>query len=257
LRPGSRLVFPYYDLRPGSLTLLLVASVSPHPAVVQLEMYDRSCLRRDTSLDLSPGDVDLFDLGTAFAPDPAGTFQEGFVDAVTFHGDVLLGRAVIVNVAADWAISYAAAPSQRVAGMSGVFEPYPTRLVLPAFLAPGAVGPTTGTDGLLILAAPHPTTPGGELPPLPIQASLTIVFQGGRRSSGGVSGHQVIVPIGQLAGASGQPVLGWIDLVNRALDEAGTPIGLVGLYLQTVNGPGTGMAMATRLWHAPADLPPP
>jgi len=257
LVPGSRLVFPYYDLRAGSLTLLLFTNVGASSAFVQLEMYDQTCLRQDASLDLTPGDVDLLDIGRVFGEDPGGTFQQGFVDAVTFSGDVLLGRAVIVNVAADWAISYPAAPSQRAAGQFGVFEPYPHRLYLPAFLSPGVIEPSLFVDGLLILAAPHPTTPGAELTELPVRASMTIVFDDGRSSSAGTSGHHVIVPISRIVGSSGPPALGWIKLVNNAVDEAGNRIGLVGLYLQTVIGPGTAIGMATRLWHLPAGLPEP
>jgi hypothetical protein len=258
LVPGSRLVFPYYDLRPGFLTFLFFTNVSRHlSASVQLEFYDVSCARRDSGLDLTPTDVDLLDLGSVLGRDPSGAFQQGFVDAFTSDGDFLLGMAFIVNAVADVAIAYPAAPARRVSGGTLPFEPYPTRLFLPAFVTPGQLGQSTTTDGLLILAAPHPTTPGAALPEQPIQASVSLIFKGGRADSGGLAGHQVIVPIGQLVGTSRPPTLGWLGLTNSALDESGNPIGLVGLYLQTVAGPGVGMAMAIRLSSDPGSQPTP
>jgi hypothetical protein len=259
LKPGSRLIFPYYDFRPGSTTLMFFTNVGQRAASVQLEMYDQSCIRRDANLSLSAGDLDLLDLHGVFGEDPEGTFRQGFLDAFTVNGDVLLGEALVVNATADWAISYPAAPTQQVPGsvLALTLEPYPTRLLLPAFLTPGSVGPSDVTDGLLILAAPHPTTPGADLQKLPIQAAITLLFADGESSSAGIGGHQVIVPIGQLVGSTRPPTLGWLDLVNFALDESGNPIGLVGLYIQTVVGPNGAMGMATRLWGVPTSPPGP
>ena len=266
LVPGSRIVFPYYDLRPGLATFLLFTNVSLAPVSVRLEFYDVTCLRRDSSLSLSGVDIDLLDVSSVLRGDSSGTFRQGFVDAVA--GDnVLMGTALIVNIMEDWAILYHGAAARRQPGGAMPFEPYPSRLFLPGFLTPGSLGEVGFTDGLLVLAAPHPTQPGGELPEQPIHAAFqTFLKKGGTTSevafqsvakdgspiSGGVVGHQVIIPIGQITGSLPPPTLGWLSVTNNAVDESGKPFGLVGLYLQTVIGGGNGIGVATRLWGDPA-----
>ena len=272
LVPGSRIVFPYYDLRPGFATFLIFTNVSlAAPASVRLEFYDVTCIRRDSFISLSEGDTDLVDLADFPGNSPTGTFQQGFVDAVA-GADVLVGTAVIVNMIDDWMIFYHGAAARRQPGGVTPFEPYPSRLFLPGFLAPGSLGQAGFADGLLILAAPHPTQPGGELPAQPIQAGFDIFlkkgstadgasFQGFARDasavSGGASGHQVILPIGQLTGSLPPPTLGWLSITNSVVDDSGIPFGLVGLYIQTVVRPEGGMAMAIRLWGDPTEVPGP
>ncbi|MBI2902334.1 MAG: hypothetical protein HYY12_01925 [Candidatus Methylomirabilis oxyfera] len=271
LVPGSRIVFPYYDLRPGSATFLIFTNVGPESTSVRMEFYDMTCIRRDSSISLSAGDVDLLDLSSALPSEPSGTFQQGFVDAVA-NDDVLMGTALIVNVTQDWAILYHGAAARRRVGAVTPFEPYPSRLFLPAFLTPGSLGEAGFTDGLLVLAAPHPTQPGGELPAQPIQASFEIFLKTGSTRdsggfqdfaevtnavSGGASGHQVILPIGQITGSLPPPTLGWLSVANSVVDDSGIPFGLVGLYLQTVVRPEGGMAMAIRLWGDPTEVPGP
>ncbi len=271
LVPGSRLVFPYYDLRPGFVTFLLFSNVGLDPTSVHLEFYDVTCVRRDSSLSLTPADIDLLDLSSVLGSDPSGAFRQGFVDAVA-GGDVLMGTALIVNTVEDWAILYHGAASRRKSGGATPFEPYPFRLFLPAFLTPGSLGKVGSTDGLLVLAAPHPTQPGGELPEEPIRAAFQVfikkgaptsgigsqsVAKDGNPISGGAAGHQVIIPIGQLTGSLPPPSFGWLSVTNTAVDAAGTPFGLVGLYIQTVVRPEGGDGMATRLWADPTATPGP
>ncbi len=256
LVPGSRIVFPYYDLRPGFTTFLIFTNIGLASTSIHLEFYDVTCIRRDSTLTLSGNDISIVELAGLLGGAPSGTFRQGFVDAVT-GDDVLMGTAAIVNMVEDWAILYPGATARRQQGGPTPFEPYPSRLFLPGFLTPGSLGGVGFTDGLLVLAAPHPTRPGAELPEQPIQVGVNLFFKGGRSDSAGLAGHHVIVPIGQLVGRSRPPTLGWLDLTNNALDESGNPIGLVGLYLQTVSGPGIGMGMAIRLWGAPAEAPAP
>ncbi len=271
LVPGSRIVFPYYDLRPGFATFLLFTNVGLNPTLVRLEFYDVTCARRDSSLSLTPADIDLLDLSSVLGSDPSGAFQQGFVDAVA-GGDVLMGTALIVNTVEDWAILYHGAAARRKSGGATPFEPYPSRLFLPAFLTPGSLGQAGFTDGLLVLVAPHPTQPGGELPEEPIRAAFQIFIKKGAPTSGmgsqsvakdgspissGAAGHQVIIPIGQLTGSMPPPSLGWLSVANSAVDDSGKPFGLVGLYIQTVVRPGGGSGMATRLWADPIAAPGP
>ena len=271
LVPGSRIVFPYYDLRPGFATFLLFTNVSLDPTSVQLEFYDVTCVRQDSSLSLSGADIDLLDLASLLGSNPSGTFRQGFVDAVA-GGDVLMGTALIVNMVEDWGILYHGAAARRRPGGATPFEPYPSRLFLPGFLTPGSLGAAGFTDGLLVLAAPHPTQPGGALSEQPIRAAFQIflkreetaprgAFQSfaadGSPISGGVAGHQVIIPIGQLTGSLSTPSLGWLSVTNTAVDDAGIPFGLVGLYIQTVLRPEGGFGVATRLWADPAAAPGP
>lgn len=174
LIPGSRIVFPYYDIRSGISTFLVFTNVGLGPAPLHLEFYDPSGLRRDSSLALSSGDVDLLDVAAVLPPEADGTFQQGFVDVVTFDGNALLGTAVIVNGLEDWGIIYHGAAARRTPGGPLPFEPYPTRLFLPAFVTPGALGESSVTDGLLVVAAPYPTLPGGELPDPSLQADVRV-----------------------------------------------------------------------------------
>lgn len=265
LVPGARIVFPYYDLRPGYTTLLLLANTGSTPAPVTLEFYDTSCSRQDSGMGLSAGDIDLLDLHQVISGNASASFLQGFVD-ITTDADVLIGTAVVANMVADWSITYNGAPARRQAGSRTPFEPYPTRLFLPAFLTPGQLGNREFADGLLIVAAPHPTSPGAELPDEPIQASAqiflrrdrTAMIKGRLRSheitqwASDVSGHYIIAPIGTIAGTFTPPLFGWLSIRNYAVDESGIPFGLVGLYIQTLVGPNGASAMAIRLSGDPS-----
>jgi hypothetical protein len=269
LIPGSRIVFPYYDLREGISTFLIFTNVSLGSAALHLEFYDAGCLRRDSSLHLSAGDTDLLDVGAILQVEADGLFRQGFVDVVTFAGNVLLGTAVIVNGLENWGIVYHGAAARRLPGGPLPFEPYPSRLFLPVFLTQGSRGDGNLSDGLLVVAAPHPTQPGGELPDPSLQPTIRVfldqepAFQpttiGGRVEEGlptaMSTGHQLLLPIGQAAGTFPTPRFGWLSVANQAVDETGIPIGIVGLYIQTIVGAGSGMGMAIRLWADPASGP--
>ena len=114
LVPGSRIVFPYYDLRPGYTTFLLLANTGSTSVSVALEFYYTSCARQDTGTGLSAGDIDLIDMRQVISGNASGSVLQGFVD-VTASADVLIGTAVVVNMAADWAIAYNGAPARRQA----------------------------------------------------------------------------------------------------------------------------------------------
>ena len=265
LVPGSRIVFPYYDLRPGFATFLFLTNVSLTPVSVALEFYDTSCASQGTHISLSGRDIDSLDLSQMISGNASESFLQGFVD-VTTDADVLLGTAVVVNMADDWSIAYNGAPARRLAAGITPFEPYPTGLLLPAFLTTGQLGGGVLADGLLIIAAPHPTSPGAKLPDKPIQASAEILLRQERAAMSGdqprtheiihissrFSGHHIILPIGAIAGTFTSPTLGWLSLTNHATDKKGVPIGLVGLYIQTLVRPDGGSAMAIRLSGDPS-----
>jgi hypothetical protein len=265
LVPGSRIVFPYYDLRPGFATFLFLTNVSSTPVSVALEFYDASCDRVGTRIELSGRDIDSLDLTDMIFADSSGNFQQGFID-VTADADVLIGTAIVVNMNDDWAITYNGASARRLEDGATPFEPYPTGLILPAFLTQGQLGGSVGADGLLIVAAPHPTRPGGRLPDTPIRASAeiflrqeTLTMMGNRsrthemiQSSFGFNGHYIMLPIGTIAAGFTAPRLGWLSLRNHATDKKGVPIGLVGLYIQTLVGPNSASAMAVRLSADPS-----
>jgi len=270
LVPGSRIVFPYYDLRPEYTTLLFLTNTSSSPVSVALEFYDASCARQDATVGLSAGDINLIDPRQVISATAFGSFLQGFID-VTTGADALIGTAVIVNVAADWAIAYNGAPARRQTDGITPFEPYPTRLFLPAFLTGGQLGNGDLTDGLLIVAAPHPTLPGAELPDKPVQASAEVFLeQEGStvghgqhhppdvtQRSSGFSGHYMMLPIGAVAGIS-TPTLGWLSITNHAVDDTtGIRFGLVGLYIQTLLGSDGGSAMTIRLSGDPTTAPAP
>lgn len=250
LTPGARLVFPYYDIRPGTETFLLLTNVGALPAGVQVSFYSHDCSQTDTRVSLSGHDIDLVDVRAILGPDPGAAALQGFVDVVTGTGDVLLGTAVIVNALQDWTVVYPAAASQQLVEGDAPYREFPTKLFVPALLTQGALGSDTVVDGLLILAAPNPAIPGGPIPEQPIQTTLIITDRDGRLVSRAVTGHHVILPIGELTQGLPPLDLAWIELQNRAVDDAGRPIGLVGLFIQNlVRGGGGGMATATRLWR--------
>lgn len=269
LVPGSRIVFPYYDLRPGFSTFLFLTNISSTPVSVALEFYDTSCARRGTHISLSGRDIDSLDLSEMISGNASASFQQGFVD-VTTSADVLLGTAVIVNMVDDWAIAYNGAPARRQTTGTMPFVPYPTGLFLPAFLTPGLLGGGVLSDGLLIVAAPHPTSPGAKLPDKPIQASAEIFLRQEHTSvsgdqpraheiiqlSSGFSGHYIMLPIGAITSLS-SPTLGWLSITNHATDKRGTPVGLVGLYIQTLVGPSSASGVAIRLSGDPSAAPAP
>lgn len=265
LVPGSRIVFPYYDLRPGFSTLLFLTNVSTAPVSVNVEFYDTSCASQGTNIELSGHDIDSLDLTDMIAADSSGRFRQGFVDVST-TADVLLGTALITNVEDDWAIAYNGASARQLSGGTTPFEPYPSGLILPAFLTPGHIGGGVMADGMLVIAAPNRTGAGGKLPDEPIHASAEILLRqdrppiGGPRPrphdmivlSSGFSGHYIMAPIGSMTGTLPAPTLGWLSLTNHATDKNGVPIGLVGLYIQTLLRPGGGSAMAVRLSGDPS-----
>ena len=265
LVPGSRIVFPYYDLRPGFATFLFLTNTSSTPVSVALEFYDTSCARQGTHIDLSGRDIDSLDLSQMISGNASDGFLQGFVD-VTTSADVLLGTAVVVNMVDDWSIAYNGAPARRLIAGITPFEPYPTGLFLPAFVTPGQLGSGELADGLLIIAAPHPTRPGGKLPDKPIRASAEIFLRQELtamssdqqstheiiQSSSSFSGHHIILPIGTVAGAFPSPMLGWMSLRNHVVDKNGIPFGLVGLYIQTLIGPSSASGMAIRLSGDPS-----
>jgi hypothetical protein len=83
----------------------------------------------------------------------------------------------------------------------------------------------------------------------PIRASILITGNGGRLISRTLTGHQVIVPLRELADGLPPHTLAKIELINSAVDETGRPIGLVGLLIQSTSGTGGGTGIATRLWR--------
>lgn len=265
LVPGSRVVFPYYDLRPGFSTFLYLTNVSSTPVSVALEFYDTSCTRLDTHIELSGRDIDALDLSEMISNNGSTSFKQGFVDVST-DADVLLGTAVVANVVDDWAITYNGASARRQAGGSTPFEPYPTGLFLPVFLTPGLLSGGVLSDGLLIVAAPHPTRPGGKLQDKPIRASAEIILRQSPTTvnnehpraheliqlSSRFSGHHIMQPIGAITGTPSSPTLGWLSIRNHAADKKGTPIGLVGLYIQTLVGPNSTSAVGIRLSADPS-----
>jgi hypothetical protein len=249
LRPAARLIFPYYDLRPGTHTTLLLTNVGNQPVSVQLTFYDRTCLRMGTGIVLSAKDTAALDLRLFVGDGTAETFKQGFVDAAA-GPDTLVGEATIVNLVEDWAISYHAAPAKRVSGTTQ-FEAFPTRLALPGFFT--SAGGPRHLDGFLVLVAPNPTVAGGIVPDQAVQASFDVVAPPNGSRSLSASGHQLILPLSFLAPTASGSGVGWLTVVNAAIDDLGNRLGMVGLFVQTLVDPagGGGMAGAVRLWSLP------
>ncbi len=249
LRPAARLIFPYYDVRPGTQTILFLTNVGAGPVTAQLTFYDQTCLRRGATTSLSATDITALELSKFLGNAPAPTFRQGFVDVVA-GPNTLIGSATIVNLLEDWSISYHPAAAMRVPGPAP-FEPFPAQLALPVFVA-SAGGPRR-LDGFLVLVAPNPKVAGGMIPDEAVRAAFDVFRRPGGALSLSATGHQLILPLSFFApGAVGSDV-GWLTAVNGALDEEGNPLGMVGLFIQTLVDPagGGGMAGAVRLWHFP------
>ncbi len=163
LVPAARLVAPFFDISPGRDTFLILANVSRWvkldgttfacgragtcgPFMVHLEFYGQSCERIDYTTLLTPGDIDVIDLGlnavTSGVTDPgqalgpvspsstqSGLRGRGWVDIdVRFcqagvcqesdpgvQANVLVGTVLIVDIVTDVATTYPMAPSMGIA----------------------------------------------------------------------------------------------------------------------------------------------
>lgn len=164
LTPAARLVAPFFDISEGRNTFLILTNVSRWvrldgktfpcrpvtntdggtcgPFGVHLEFYGQSCKRVDIDALLSPGDVDVLDLGSnpaivgssgpggALGSVPltatgtqSGVAGRGWVDIDVRSGavvqpnspgvqaNVLMGTVIITDAVADTAIEYPMAPS--------------------------------------------------------------------------------------------------------------------------------------------------
>lgn len=135
LVPGTRIVFPFFDISTGHSTFLLLHNTADaSTATVQLALYGQGAGRQDFFLTLTPHDVDQFDVGLQVAggaaafPGVAGNTSQtnvagrGWVDAFVvasastssnvIQGNVLAGSAIVVNLAEDFAFAYPGAASQ-------------------------------------------------------------------------------------------------------------------------------------------------
>jgi hypothetical protein len=155
LTPAARLVAPFFDISPGRDTFLILANVSRWvqldgttfacgrsgtgtcgPFGVHLEFYGQSCARADTSMSLSPGDIDVTDLRLNVvgsltgpggvlgpvtpSPTQSGRRGRGWVDIdVRFcqggncqpsdpsvQANVLVGTVLIVDTVTDVTVEY-------------------------------------------------------------------------------------------------------------------------------------------------------
>lgn len=250
LRPAARLVFPYYDVRPGATTTLLLTNVGSEPTTATLTFYDRTCDRADHTVLLSPNDVAAVDLSLLFSNTGTTLFTQGFVD-VEAGANTLVGAATILNVAEDWAVSYHPAAAQRLSGGSP-FELFPSRLALPGFFA--SAGGSRLLDGFLVLVAPNPDIPGGPIQDAAVRGQFEVFSPRGPSVSLEATGHQLILPLSFLTSTLPQAAaVAWLTVVNAAIDDQGRPLGLVGLFIEKVVDPagGGGMAGAVRLWGLP------
>ena len=249
LRPAARLVFPYYDIRPGTNTILLVTNVSHVPTTAQLTFYDVSCLKTGFNVLLSGKDIAALDLSRLLGDRAPEAFKQGFVDLVAGQNS-LVGAATIWNLLEDWAIGYHPAAAQRLSGPVP-FETFPTRLALPGFFT-GVEG-ARRLDGLLILLAPNPTLPGGPIGDEAVQAEFDVFAPPGGSRSLAATGHQLLLPLSFFAPRAPGSRVAWLTVRNAALDDQRQRLGLVGLFIQTLVDPGGGggMAGAIRLWGLP------
>ncbi|MBI4381917.1 MAG: hypothetical protein HY574_12105 [candidate division NC10 bacterium] len=134
LVPGTRIVFPFFDISTGHSTFLLLHNTASLTATVQLALYGQGSGKQDFFLTLTGKDTDQFDVGlqvpggAATFPGVAGNTSQtnvagrGWVDVFVVAGastgsaivqrNVLAGSAIVVNLAGDFAFAYPGAASQ-------------------------------------------------------------------------------------------------------------------------------------------------
>lgn len=232
LAPASRLVAPYWDVSGDRDTLLFLTNVSPIANLiptatsedlngtcnlgsvgastdmkcgVHLEFYDKTCINQNTTIGLSPLDIDQLDLGVDSdmsvprgLPSKLGwvdiDVRKGgaTVDSASVQANVLLGTVLITDSGSDFAVAYPMASSvgsassgigedivTRIGGgfadaWSGDFETFPARVFVPMFFAEGSNYGQTFTSSLAI-AGPAQSINGGEAPGQELNDDDTLV----------------------------------------------------------------------------------
>jgi hypothetical protein len=216
LVPAARLLGPYWDVSGSRSTLLLLTNASLAVDLtgpqgrVHLEFYDKTCSRHNVPIELSPGDIDQFDLKnspTDLTQITTLPSKKGWIDVDVRSGsggrdrpsiqyNVLMGTIVISDSASDFALAYPMASSigsssQGVGGdivtrsgtsvqWSGRFEPFPSRVFVAAFFADG--GPLNTTSQLLIAGPANGNFGGlsdgtvGEAPGADLGGATTILI---------------------------------------------------------------------------------
>jgi len=134
LVPGSRVVFPFFDMSTGNSTFLLLHNTGGLTATVQLALYGQGSGKQDFFLTLTGADTDQFDIGlqvgggAATFPGVSGNTSQtnvagrGWVDAFVvasastssnvIQRNALAGSGIIVNIPGDFAFAYPGAASQ-------------------------------------------------------------------------------------------------------------------------------------------------
>jgi hypothetical protein len=139
LVPGSRLVYPYIDISTARETFLCVTNAGSHFVPLHVEFYAQNCTKTDQRFDLTAKDLACIQVSSRLSqgsfPAVAGSAVQqnvagiGWVDmdvrspvncptasnlagcpSVEYNG--LMGMAIILDVAQDWALAYPAAASQ-------------------------------------------------------------------------------------------------------------------------------------------------
>lgn len=151
------------------------------PFLTHLEFYDKDCTRTNRTISLSRGDTDQFNVTTTV---PMAT-GHGWVDIDVRSGtgslgdpsvqqNVLVGTVLIADATNDYAFSYPMAASVgsstggaglavannivtrnasgNASAWSGRYEPFPTRVILPAYFAEQTASPAI--TGFLAVASP-------------------------------------------------------------------------------------------------------
>jgi hypothetical protein len=149
LVPGSRVVFPFFDISPGNSAFLLLNNTAGGTATVQISFYGQGSGKQDFFLTLTQRDVDQFDIGAqvgggaATFPGVSGNTSQtnvagrGWADAFVVASastssnvvqrNVLAGSAIMVNIPGDFAFAYPGAASQCQSD-TGFDGPVVTRL---------------------------------------------------------------------------------------------------------------------------------
>lgn len=191
LVPSSRLVAPYYDISGSRSTFYLLTNVSTTNLInnavgsagaVHVEFYDKTCTRNDTTVDLSPGDIDQLNVVAGILPSGSTrgfsdidvrASNASLADSTSVRVNALLGEVVITDSAADFALSYPMAASlgssaasavgstivtrgtdARALAWTGRYEPFPTRLFVPGFYAEGGTGAGAILNTILAVVSP-------------------------------------------------------------------------------------------------------
>lgn len=178
----------------GQSTFLLITRTSwtggpsstPSTVYAHIEFYDKSCSKTNRTIQLSQGDTDQFNIDSTITMTNGHGWADidvrsgtGLSGDPSVQNNSLVGSVLVADTVDDYAFSYPMASSVGSAqgggttgasvivnhdssgnasaaagGWTGRYEPFPNRLILPAYFAEGTDSFSRTVTGFLAVASP-------------------------------------------------------------------------------------------------------